>query len=94
MSHDCHVTHSMLYLYYNTAGDATLMFTVECISVQKNTTSFHPGTWRFLTIVAAFLAVVLVVYELFKRARAQEDAEKRRKREQKEAGGKKNKKRK
>ena len=88
-----HVTHNMLYLYYNTTGDATLKFTVECVSVQKNT-SLHPGTWRFLTIAALFLVVVMVVYELYKRAKAQEDAEKRRKREQKEAGGKKNKKRK
>ena len=93
MSHDNHVTQSALLIHTITAGDATLIFTVECVGVQKNT-SLHPGTWQFLSILALCLVVVLVVYELYKRAKAQEDAEKRKKREQKEAGGKKNRKRK
>ena len=83
-----------MYLYYYTAGGATLTFVVECVEVQKSASSFSPGTWRFMSILALFIVVGLVVYELYKRAKAQEDIMKKKKKELKETGGKKNKKRK
>ena len=59
-------------------GGATLVFEVECISVEKKPSAlFSSGTRRFLSILGIFVAIVLIVYEVYKKAKKESQRDKK-----------------